>query len=284
MKLSVFPKAKALPDSGEEKNKEAKYTSRPHLPEVREFDTEDDLIDLITSYAWSPFIFNGYRRDENFVSTDLLVFDIDDEMTIEEAEEVIQELKVTCLCLPTTSHTEDHHKFRLIFPLAKTITDPDIFKATYHKYAQYFPVDPACKDTARFYFGSTDDDGFFYDYDLLEPSTRKLKKASQRGYDRRDVVEVGQNIEELIIELYGEPRDKVPEPIAYFLENAPEPDRLAGQWFHSSNSFLFTCGLLNLEQERIERVFFSLYPYEELTEKKVAKMIEDGYNAREEEE
>ena len=32
MKISIFPKAKALPESKEEKNKESWYASKPHAP------------------------------------------------------------------------------------------------------------------------------------------------------------------------------------------------------------------------------------------------------------
>lgn len=283
MKLSVFPKAKALPSSGEEKNKEAKFTAKPHYPEVKEFETEEKLVDLITNYCWSPFVFDGYRREDNFLSTDLLVFDIDQGMTLDDAFEVVQDLELTCLALPTTSHTEEHHKFRMLFPLAKTITNLDIYKATYAKYAEHFTTDPACTDGARMYFGSTDDDGFFCDYDLLEPLKRVPKKQQKREYDHHDKIEVGESIEEIVEHLYGEKRVKIPEGVAYFLENAP--DNLEGEWYHRGNSFLFTCGLQGLDYEKITDVFYQLYPFEVTRQIKrsVDKIINEGYDAREEE-
>jgi len=282
MKLSVFPRAKVLPISKEEKSIESLNVSRPNKAVTKEFTTEDDLIEIVTNFTWSPFVFREYRHEDNFISVDVLAFDIDSGMRIEEAEEIVHKLNVTCICLPSTSFTEDEHRFRLIFPLAKTITDKGVYRATYAKYAEYFNVDPSCKDLARFYFGSTLVDGFYYESDLLEPvPPQKPKNSPKMDYDTRERVEVGESLEELVKALYGEPREKIPESIAYFLENAP--DNLSGEWFRSSNAFLFTCGLSGLDRERIKQVFFSLYPYEELTEKKVAKMIEDGYNEREEE-
>ena len=40
---------------------------------------------------------------------------------------------------------------------------------------------------------------------------------------------------------------------------------------------------MGLDKDRITDVFFSLYPHEELTERKVSAMIEDGNKSREEE-
>ena len=47
MKISIFPKAKALPKSKEEKNKESKFTSKPHYPELVTVNDEDDLIEVL---------------------------------------------------------------------------------------------------------------------------------------------------------------------------------------------------------------------------------------------
>lgn len=281
MKLSIFPKSKALP-SRDEKGKEARFTSKPYLPEILEFATHEDLIEVICNHAWSPFIFEEYRSQDGFCSADVLAFDIDNGQTIEEAEAMVHKLDIAALCIPSTSHTDDAHRFRLIFPLAKTITKADVYKATYSKVAEYFSVDPACKDVARFFFGGKLVDGFWYEGKLLEPvKPVRVVKAAVERYNSREAVIVGDSIEELVVALFGESRTKIPDCVAHFLENAP--NNLDGQWYHSSNSFLFTCGLMRLEKDRITDVFFSLYPHEELTEKKVDAMIEDGVNAREDE-
>ena len=281
MKLSIFPKTKALP-SKDEKGKEARFTSKPYLPEILEFATHEDLIEVICNHAWSPFIFEEYRSQDGFCSADVLAFDIDNGQTIEEAEAMVHKLDIAALCIPSTSHTDDAHRFRLIFPLAKTITKADAYKATYSKVAEYFSVDPACKDVARFFFGGKLVDGFWYEGKLLEPvKPVRVVKAAVERYNSREAVVVGDSIEELVVALFGESRTKIPDCVAHFLENAP--DNLDGQWYNSSNSFLFTCGLMGLDKDRITDVFFSLYPHEELTERKVDAMIEDGMNAREDE-
>ncbi len=282
MKLSIFPKSKALP-SKEEKGREARFTSKPYLPELTEFSTHEELIELICNNAWSPSIFTEYRRQDGFISTDLMVLDIDDGMTIEEAEKVVHSLDIATLCIPSTSHSDEAHRFRLIFPLSKTISKVGVFEATMRKLAEVFPADPSCVgDTARFYFGGKLVDGFWYKASLLDPVVpEKPKKKVISHFEAKDTITVGEDLKERVEALYGESRTKVPEGIADFLQNAP--DNLAGRWYAASNRFLFTCGLSGLDHERITEVFFSLYPHEELTEYKVDKMIMDGYTAREEE-
>ncbi len=284
MKLSIFTKPKALPLK-EEKASEARYTSNPYKPEVREFSTEDDLIELVTSYCWSPFIFNEYRKESDFISTDLLVFDIDEGETLQDAEKTVTELGLTCLALPTTSHTEEHHRFRLIFPISRTINDAEEYRATYAKYARNFNTDPACKDVARMYFGSTSNAGFFIESELLTPiRPEKPENRPRKDYDQTERVTVDESLEGLVISLYGEPRDRISEGIAYFLENAP--DNLAGEWFMRANSFLFSCALAGIEEKRIKSVFYSLYKYEITNKVKytVDKIIKEGYTEREEQE
>ena len=284
MKLSIFPKAKALPHSKEEKSKEAWYTSKPHLPEVIEVSTSEQLIETVCGNAWSPSIFESYRNQHNFISTDFMVLDIDSGMTIDEAEKMVHKLDIAALCLPSTSHTDDDHRFRLIFPLSRSITNKPDFEETMLKLAEDFPADPACiGDTARFFFGSKMVDGFWYDADLLVPTVaEKPKKLDTKVFDHRDNIVVGESIEELVEALYGEKRTKIPDNVAYFLENAHTG--LAGEMYVRANSFLFTCGLLNLNIDRIKEVFYNLYQYDVSTkvEYMVDKIIEDGYEAREE--
>lgn len=285
MKLSIFPKCKALPKSKEEKQKNARFTSRPHLPEIVEFKNEDDLIDIITNYSWSPFVFEDFRRQDGFIFTDLAVFDIDDGMTIDQAEKVIEELDITCLCMPSTSHTEDHHRFRLIFPLSKSIRDKDEYKETMMKLGEYFKYDPSClTDTARFYYGSTDEDGFFISGELYTPVKPKPKLSEK--FDRTkyaDNIEVGEDIKEIVEFLYGTGKEKIPEQIDYFIKEAHTG--LPGHWHNSANSFIFTLALQNVEFEKIAAVFEQLAPeaLDAHDEYLLERAYKDGQSKREDE-
>ena len=286
MKLSIFPKCKALPKSKEEKQKNARFTSRPHLPEIVEVKNEDDLIDVITNYSWSPFVFEDFRRQDGFIFTDLAVFDIDDGMTIDQAEKVIEELEIACLCMPSTSHTEDHHRFRLIFPLSRSIRDKDEYKETMMKLGEYFEYDPSClTDTARFYYGSTDEDGFFISGDLYTPVKPKPKLSE--SFDRSkysDTIEVGEEVEDVVRALYGEDREKIPEQVDFFIRNAHTG--LQGTWHNSANSFVFTLALQNVPFERVAAVFEELAPepLDAHDEYLLERSYADGQAKREDEE
>ena len=283
IKLSIFPKAKPHPENQREKSSEARFVSKPYMPEIVEFETEQDLIDVVCNNTWSPFLFKGYRKEVNFISTDVIAFDIDSGQTIEEAEAVVHKLDIACLCLPSTSHSDELHKFRLIFPLSKTITNVDDYKITYAVLAEHFNVDPACKDAARFYYGSKQIDGFFYESELLTPTTfQKPKTGEIKRFNHKDNVVVGEGLKGLVESLYGEPRDSIPDTVSYFLEHAA--NGMKGEMYVRGNSFLFTSALMGCEKDRIMVVFYELYPYkvDSKVEYMVNKIIDEGYEAREE--
>ena len=104
------------------------------------------------------------------------------------------------------------------------------------KVAEYFPADPAClNDSSRFFFGGKLVDGFWYEgAKLLEPvRVEKPLNSPTKAYDSKDLVAVGESIEELTITLFGSPRDTIPENIAYWLENAHTG--LNGEWHNYCN-------------------------------------------------
>ena len=261
MKISIFPKAKALPESKEEKNKEAWFTSKPYSPVTVLVENEDTLIDTLCNYAWSPSIFKGFRNQGNFVSTDFMVLDIDDGMTITEAEQIVDKLGVACLCLPSTSHTPSLHKFRLVFPLLRTIRTKPVFEATMRKLAEYFPADPSCiGDTARFFFGCKKTDGFWTEGDLLAPEkpTEKPTIGGRTVQRVSDNIDVGEEVEELVEALYGPNRKKIPEQVDYWLRNAHTG--FPGEWHNTCNSAIFTLSLQGVDFDVIEEVFRTIAP------------------------
>ena len=287
MRISIFPKAKALPESKEEKNKEAWYTSKPHSPVVVVIDTEDSLISTLCEYAWSPSIFKGYRNQSNFQSTDFMVLDIDDGMTIQEAEKLVFNMGVACLCLPSTSHTPNNHRFRLVFPLLSTIRSKGVFEATMRKLADTFPADPSCiGDTARFFFGCKMTDGFWTEGSLLAPekATDAPKPRLRNGLDMTDKVEVGEELEELVEALYGPNRNKIPEQVDYWLREAATG--LPGEWHNVCNSAIFTLALQGIECDVVEEVFRTIAPDD--LDKHDLYLLErawkDGDNARDQED
>lgn len=285
IKLSIFPLAKALPKSKDEKNEQSKFASRPYLPETVEISTEEDLISAITTNAWSPFVFNGFRHRDNFVSTDFLVLDIDSGLNIEESEKRVSEAGYACLCVVTTSHTPENHRYRLCFPLSRTITSVDDFEASILDLMEAFPEsDPSCKDYARFFFGSSTEDGYWLDGELLEPI--KAKKEPIKGTFSRpnteSKIKVTEDVKELINELYGEDRDYIPECVDFFLRYSSTG--LPGSWTISLNNFVFVLSLQKVNYDVIYDLVEFLSP-EELDKRDLAtikRAYEDGERLRDE--
>lgn len=287
MKLSVFPSAKSHPRTKAEKQSGSMSVSAPNLPETRNFANDEELIALVTSYAWSPFTFSGTRHADNFVSTDLLVYDIDEGLTIEAAEAIIRSKSLCALCLPSPSHTEAAHRFRLILPLSHTIYNPEQYAATWLAGAALFgTVDEQCKDLARFFFGSTMNDGFWIEGQLFEPVPIIVKAPVQKfnpmkGHTKLAVV--GDDLKETIRSIYGEYRESVPESVMFFLQNADTG--LPGNWTSSLNAAVFSLSLSGVDGDSIYALMEELAP-EPLTKSdiyQIKKAIQDGTSRRQEE-
>ena len=281
MKISIFPLANYLPKSKDDKIAQGKAASYPNLPSIVEIATDDDLIKAVTSYAWSPSVFSSYRKDEFFVSADFMALDIDSGLSIAEAEARVQKLALACLCLPSPSHSLTEPRFRLVFPLAKTITHELDFDATWQWLQEQFPeLDSSCSDTARYYCCSKLDDGFFQDGQLLVPIKAKPEPEIQRNYSEAHI-DVSAGLAELVAQIYGKPRDKIPESVAFFLENAHTS--LPGLWVNSLNSFVFSLALSGVDDSIIEEVLEQICP-EPLDRKdryQINRAMRDGKKKRE---
>lgn len=289
MKLSIFPEVTSpLPKSKDEKKEQAKFASRPYLPEVAEVANEDDLLEIVTSFAWSPFVFKKARLQEDFVSTDFLVLDIDSGLTIEEAEKRVEEANMTCLCVPSTSHSTEAHRFRLIFPLSRTITKIEEFLASMSDlYESFSEADPSCvTDSARYYFAHTKDDGYWFEGELLEPTEVKVIEKEVNKFGRADLsktVKVDLDTEEIVKELYGEDRLTIPEAVDFFIKNAHTG--LEGNWTVSLNRFVFVLSLQGIDDDTIIDLVEYLAPnsLDKTDQNTIKYALRDGKKSREEE-
>lgn len=281
MRLSIYPKVNFLPKNKDEKALQSKLASNPNLPQVLEINTDEDLINAVTSYGWSPSIFSGVRHNDNFISTDFMSLDIDSGLRIEDAEKRVQSLGLACLCLPSPSHTEAAHRFRLIFPLAKTILTQDDFDTTWDFLQKQFPeLDAQCSDYARWYAPSKMEAGFWQDGEFLVPKKAPQKEAAI--YNLKETqVEVPEELGEIVKLLYGKDRDTIPEAVEFFLTNAHTG--LSGLWINSLNSCVFSLALSGVDDTIIEEVIAKVSP-EALDNKdlyQIKRSIRDGKKARE---
>lgn len=277
MKLSIFPEANPHPKNKEEKRIESFKVSSPYLPTTVSISTDEDLIKYVTNYAWSPFVFSGTRHANNFVGCDFLVYDIDEGLTIEEAKSIVEARGLCCLCLPSPSHSEEAHRFRIVLPLAKTISTADVYEETWRKGAELFGnVDEQCKDRARYFFGSTMVDGFWNEGKFFEPIAPKKKMEQAPAKVSEVMLPVDNNIKEIVSAIYGEERKFIPEAVEYFITNAHTG--LPGHWINSLNAFCFSLSLSGIEEDAILTVCKQLAP-NDLDQKdlyQIKKSIQDA--------
>lgn len=103
--------------------------------------------------AWSPATYpEGVRRSKGAVThVSCLVLDYDNGTTMDAASEVWRQWPH--IVHTSWSHTEEHHKFRLVLPMARPV--PVKFWPRVWAWAEKHSgceIDTACKDPSRLYF------------------------------------------------------------------------------------------------------------------------------------
>lgn len=280
IRLSIFPSAPNLPRNKQEKIEAAKKMIQPEIVEII---SDEDLIRIIESYTWSPYIFNGNRKQENFKSSDFAVLDLDNGLSIEEAERIITEANFTCLCMVTTSHKPEHHRFRLILPLSRTVTDKATMIATMEDLYEAFPqADRSCiTDLARAYFSATSSEGFWIEGDLLEPvEPPKMNKTELiHRFNVSSKVTTPDDVKAIVAELYGEERETIPEAVAHFLTHAHTG--LPDTWICDLNSFSFILSLQGIDLDTIKDLVAYLSPMPQSPREiaTIERAVKDGQEA-----
>lgn len=116
----------------------------------------DDLFELITTdgYATSSELNSDNRKDENFVSRQLVMVDVDEGMTIQElfVDDFYNEFGAGFYT--TARHTMEQHRFRIMFVTQEPITDNTMLKKLIRALlVVYKSGDISCKDATRLYYG-----------------------------------------------------------------------------------------------------------------------------------
>lgn len=120
--------------------------------------TIEDLATVIQKDGWAfSYQFeNNYRSKHNFMGSDIACIDIDGGLRISEALDDIFIKKYCSMMYTTASHTLEHHRFRLVFVLAKTVTKYDEIESISRSLARRFGGDMSATDGARMFYGSKD--------------------------------------------------------------------------------------------------------------------------------
>lgn len=96
----------------------------------------------------------GRRKNSNFLAAGFVAVDVDHGLRVEEAVQDDFVKDYASLLYTTPSHSQDHHRFRIVFELEEPITDAPVMRDAYKGVIKKFGGDPVCKDACRFFFGS----------------------------------------------------------------------------------------------------------------------------------
>lgn len=105
--------------------------------------------------TFSPAIYDGKRRKENYIGQQLIGLDFDRGVTFDEIKYLANYYRLPILfAYKTFSYTEEHEKFRVVFALTDAITDSFTGEAITAMFMKIFgDCDEACKDSSRMFFG-----------------------------------------------------------------------------------------------------------------------------------
>ncbi len=100
---------------------------------------------------------NGGRKAADIRDLSIIVLDIDGGTTLNEIREKVRARGLACAIYTTHSHSEEKHKLRAVFLLAKPWTaamGEAHWKAAYRAFCAWLGVahDPACEDVARLFY------------------------------------------------------------------------------------------------------------------------------------
>jgi hypothetical protein len=139
-----------------DKSSQADFEAHSH-----KFDHMDISMDELAGIIGEGVAFSaqfkgkGRRLAANFKEAGFLAVDIDAGLTINEVQRIPLYQNHCALLYTTHSHTEENHRFRLVFELESPIIERDRMEAAYSGLIVILGGDKACSDASRLFFGSS---------------------------------------------------------------------------------------------------------------------------------
>lgn len=143
--------------------------------------------DITVKNNYSPFVFkDNTRNSKNFVSANVIVLDIDEGLTIEQAKVMLYGYR--SLIVTTKSHQktekngkeiEARDRFRIFLDIEDPISDPIIYQQVIQGLINTFHADQACKDLARFYYCNPNQEVITIGGDKYWDISQYLKKEEE---------------------------------------------------------------------------------------------------------
>ena len=168
----------------------------PNVKKIIEFNTMEELSQIVCDYHIAPALFhNDYRRAANAYEINILVLDFDDGLTIQEAKNRLDNLKLSYVIGTSKSHQKDKggkvcDRFHVFIPLRAPIRNTQDYAATWLAFSEkHFPeADRACKDISRLFCRSREvvcfcDEGAGVEVVLRAQDSKKLNDSNNLHFN-----------------------------------------------------------------------------------------------------
>ena len=119
--------------------------------------TQEELAESVNQgFAFCAQHKDKHRKSSNFICSDILAVDIDKGLTLEAALDSDFVNNYAAIVYTTQNHSDDFHRFRIIFELERTITSNEEMRHAYSGIINKFGGDKNCTDACRQFYGSKD--------------------------------------------------------------------------------------------------------------------------------
>ena len=153
--------------------------------------SDTEILKEIFKYDFSPSVFkDGYRRNENFTSTNLLSIDIDEGVSISQFRQIFKDYRYILATSRNHQKTKKDKpacdRFHAFFPV-HTITDAQEVRAKLKTLSDLYPfIDKQATDAARFFYGNPEVQVYFNDGKPLHVPYRKDTKEAPASVQNID--------------------------------------------------------------------------------------------------
>ena len=137
--------------------------------ETQKGTVSDLAANIVYGHGFMTGILNGKRADKNVVAFSAIALDIDEGLSLEEAQQHPFISKYAGLIYTSSSHQKAKQKqgteetiqpcdrYRVVFVLPETITDLSLWSYLYQIVCEQIPqADPSCKNIGRYFYGNTE--------------------------------------------------------------------------------------------------------------------------------
>ncbi|VVE38096.1 plasmid replication protein, CyRepA1 family [Pandoraea anhela] len=151
--------------------------------------TREDLAKVISmGVAFSAQYKDGQRSQANFERTGFIAVDVDHGMSWNDAIEHPYVKAHAALAYTTASHTDDHHRFRIVFQLSEPIVDAQRYRQVMVGLVGKFLADTACAEPARVFYGSRGCESVVFDGILDSSEIAQILLLADNGKIKEEAV------------------------------------------------------------------------------------------------